>query len=92
VGKLVNLETKVINSGKDISNSVTVKMTLSKGMKLINKNNPQNYNKSTNTWTFKMAAGKSYNFVTTAKITTKGNHDVKFTSNGKTQVTNIIGY
>ena len=92
VGKLVNLETKVSNMGNDISNNVTVKMTLSKGMKLISKNNPKNYNKSTNTWTFKMAAGKSYTFVTTAQITSKGNHEVIFTSNGKKQVTNIVGY
>lgn len=92
VGKLVNLETKVSNTGKDISNTVTVKMILSKGMKLISKNNPQNYNKSTNTWTFKMGAGKSYTFVTTAQITSKGSHEVTFTSNGKTQMTNIVGY
>ena len=92
VGKLVNLETKVSNTGKDVSNNVTVKMTLSKGLKLISKNNPQNYNKSTNTWTFKMAAGKSYTFVTKTQITSKGNHKVIFTSNGKTQVTNIVGY
>ena len=92
VGKLVNLETKVSNTGKDISNNVTVKMTLSKGMKLISKNNPSNYNKSTNTWTFKMAAGKSYTFITKAQITSKGNHKVIFTSNGKTQMTNILGY
>ena len=67
-------------------------MTLSKGLKLISKNNPQNYNKSTNTWTFKMAAGKSYTFVTKTLITSKGNHKVIFTSNGKTQVINIVGY
>jgi hypothetical protein len=92
VDKSVKLETKVSDTGKDISNNVTVKMTLSKGMKLISKNNPQNYNKSTNTWTFKIAAEKSYTFVTTAQITSKGNHEVIFTSNGKKQVTNIVGY
>ena len=92
VGKLVYLETKVSNTGKDVSNNVTVKMTLSKGLKLISKNNPQNYNKSTNTWKFKMAAGKSYTFVTKAQVTSKGNHKVIFTSNGKTQVINIVGY
>ena len=92
VGKLINLDTKVSNTGKDNSNDVTVKMTLSKGMKLVSKNNMENYNKLTNTWTFKIAAGKSYTFVTNAQITSKGDHEVIFTSNGKIQVTNIVGY
>jgi uncharacterized repeat protein (TIGR01451 family) len=91
VGKVVTLASKISNSGLDTSDNITVKMTLSNGMKLVSKNNLQNYNKKTNTWTFKMAAGKSFTFKTTAKITTKGNHKVIFNINGKTTTKTIKG-
>ena len=56
-----------------------------------NRNNAQNYNKSTNTWTIKIAAWKSYTFTTTAKVTTKWNHKVTFKVNGVTTTKNITG-
>jgi uncharacterized repeat protein (TIGR01451 family) len=91
VGNLVNLYTKISNTGKDTSDNITVQMILPKGMTETNRNNAQNYNKSTNTWTIKMAAGKSYTFTTTAKVTTKGNHKVTFKVNGVTTTKNITG-
>ena len=91
MGNLVNLYTKISNTGKDASDNITVQMILPKGMTETNRNNAQNYNKSTNTWTIKMAAGNSYTFTTTAKVTTKGNHTVTFKVNGVTTTKNITG-
>jgi uncharacterized repeat protein (TIGR01451 family) len=91
VGQSVSLYTKITNSGIDTSDNITVQMILPKGMTETNRNNAQNYNKSTNSWTFKMAGGKSYTFTTTAKITTKGNHSAIFKVNGVTTTKNIKG-
>jgi uncharacterized repeat protein (TIGR01451 family) len=91
VGNSVNLYTKISNTGKDTSDNITVQMILPKGIAETNRNNAQNYNKSTNTWTIKMAAGKSYTLTTTAKVTTKGNHTVTFKVNGVKTTKNITG-
>ena len=92
VGNYVILTSKFVNSGKDVSNPVSVKMTLPKDMKLVKYNCPSVYNKTTKTWTFTVPAGKSYSFQTTAKVTSKGIKTVKFDVNGKTQNMSIKGY
>ena len=91
VGKTVNLYTKISNTGKDGSGTITVQMILPKGMTQTSVNNAKNYNKSTKTWTFTMAAGNSYTFTSTAKVTTKGKHTVTFKVNGVTTTKTITG-
>ena len=91
VGKSVNLYTKISNTGKDGSGTITVQMILPKGMTQTSVNNAKNYNKSTKTWTFTMAAGNSYTFTSTAKVTTKGKHTVTFKVNGVTTTKTITG-
>ena len=91
-GKYVSLTSIVGNSGKDKSNTVKVKITLPKGMKLINVNYPSVYNKATKTWTFTVPAGKKYSFIAKTQVTSKGTHKVVFNINGKTWTKYVTGY
>lgn len=91
VGQSVSLYTKITNSGIDTSDNITVQMILPRGVTETKRNNAENYNKSTNSWTFKMTGGNSYTFTTTTKVTTKGNHSVIFKVNGITTTKTIKG-
>ncbi|MEN6291267.1 MAG: right-handed parallel beta-helix repeat-containing protein, partial [Methanobacterium sp.] len=91
-GKYVYLGTTVKNSGKDKSGTVKVKITLPKGMKLISVNYPAVYNKTTETWTFTVPAGKYYTFKVKAQVTSKGTKKVTFNDNGKIQYKYVVGY
>ena len=91
-GKSVTLTSRVGNSGKDRSNTVKVKITLPKGMKLVKVNYPSVYNKTTRTWTFTVPAGKTYYFKALTTVTTKGLKKVVFTINGKTWNKYVTGY
>ncbi|MCK9151891.1 right-handed parallel beta-helix repeat-containing protein [Methanobacterium alcaliphilum] len=91
-GKYVYLATQVINSGKDKSGAVKIKITLPKGMKLAGTNYLSYYNKNTKTWTVYVPAGKSYKLQVKAKVTTKGTKKITFNINGKNYYKYIKGY
>ena len=90
--KYVYLTSKVRNSGKDRSNTVKVKITLPKGMKLVSVNYPSVYDKKTKTWTFTVPSGKAYSFKVKAKVTSKGTKKITFNINGKNYYKYIKGY
>jgi uncharacterized repeat protein (TIGR01451 family) len=81
--KYAYLTTKIKNSGKDRSNTVKIKISLPKSMKLVKVGNSHVYNKKTNTWTFTIPAGKTYSFTVKAKTTSRGTKKIQFNVNGK---------
>jgi uncharacterized repeat protein (TIGR01451 family) len=92
IGSYVYLTTKVTNTGKDVTDPVTLKMNLPKGVKLVSVNQKSSYNSKNNSWKFKLQPGAKPEFTTKVKVTSKGTHTVKFNFNGKTQSKSFTGY
>jgi uncharacterized repeat protein (TIGR01451 family) len=92
IGSMVSLTTTITNTGKDISNPVTLKMTLPRGAKIVSVNQKATYNNKNHSWTFKIQKGAKMQFTTKVKVTSKGTKTVKFTLNGKTQSKSFKAY
>jgi parallel beta-helix repeat protein len=83
--KIVNVVSKITNSGTKSSPYIKIKVTLSSGLKLLSNNYLKNFNKKTKTWTMKIPAKKAYTFIIKVKGLTKGTKKAIFNVNGKKQ-------